>query len=521
MPIVNSQPPPRRQYLDHEAAYTRKGVFVKAEEGPLGPSPDTVLTGFRGAPATPPPPTAASKRATLVPPSRLLEFEAASKAMPARVRASPDFMRRSPTPTQQTTQRPTATPSDDRNTAATPVSFEEEIMHIGRLNNVLPTKANSSTVPPRSTSRMAADASRGLTSTSAMSVRPHSQLSGGKASPAFSDYSATLDGLDATGGVGKPTFYEPEAPAAEEDEHVNRTATGKVLNVPYAPDLRPQVGGNGAKMPRKPLVLQDYKMIADACQRAGQVRMEGHAYFKVGELLARNRRDTLHQSIPYFKRFLSISRRLKDVQGEGKALNVLGNTFYFLMNTDPTTHTMNGRSREEILRMAAEFHQQHAEVADAAGLFIANTNLGVVYRALGEDGAALDAFKAALQYAVRAGDKAAEALALSNLSEVEGEVGDGQTAQVCLERNLEIAAATHNSRVECESHAQLAALAAKRGDYSSATESYLLALDVAMSEGDSEKAAEIRCEIGVVQGLMRMGDQMHRIAERMKPRATK
>eukprot|EP00658_Telonema_sp_P-2_P067713 TRINITY_DN56647_c0_g1_i2.p1 TRINITY_DN56647_c0_g1~~TRINITY_DN56647_c0_g1_i2.p1 ORF type:complete len:220 (-),score=74.56 TRINITY_DN56647_c0_g1_i2:279-938(-) len=207
------------------------------------------------------------------------------------------------------------------------------------------------------------------------------------------------------------------------------------------------------------------------------------------------------------------------IRDRGKALNSLGNVFYYLMNTDTASRTMNGRSRDEILQVAAEYHQQHAEVADAAGLFIANTNLGVTYKALGENEAALDAFKAALQYAVRAGDKAAEALALSNLSEVEGEVGDGQTAQVCIERNLEIAASTRNTKVECESHAQLASLAARRGDYASATESYLLALDVAMAEGDSEKASEVRCEIGVVQGLMRMDEQMQRVAERMKPRA--
>ena len=30
----------------------------------------------------------------------------------------------------------------------------------------------------------------------------------------------------------------------------------------------------------KPMVMRDYQLLAEACQRAGKARMEGHAYYK-------------------------------------------------------------------------------------------------------------------------------------------------------------------------------------------------------------------------------------------------
>ena len=65
----------------------------------------------------------------------------------------------------------------------------------------------------------------------------------------------------------------------------------------------------------KPMVMRDYQLLAEACQRAGKARMEGHAYYKQGELLAVNK-ETLPQSAKYFKKYLNICRRLNDLQGE-------------------------------------------------------------------------------------------------------------------------------------------------------------------------------------------------------------
>ena len=236
--------------------------------------------------------------------------------------------------------------------------------------------------------------------------------------------------------------------------------------------------------------------------------MEGHAYYKIGELLASNK-DTLSKSILYFKRYLNISRRLNDLQGESKALNCLG-IVYMQMIDGP--HSPNAANN---LRSAIEFHKQHAEIADAAGIFIANTNLGVIFSKLGNLQAAVECHKQALQYAVRAGDKAAEALALANIGAIGTVQGDFSTARVCVERHLELATTLRDSNASCEAYEQLGVLAAQRGDFANACDNFLLALDIAVRDEDQERAKELRCQVGYAQGMLRLDEAMKNTAAAM------
>lgn len=290
----------------------------------------------------------------------------------------------------------------------------------------------------------------------------------------------------------------------EEAEGVDEstTATGKPIYVPYTPDLRAKLGAATSlhtHVSQKPMVLRDYQMLAEACQRAGRARTEGHAYYKIGELLSKNKRDTLPKSVLYFKRYLNISRRLNDLQGEAKALNCLGIVHYEL----------GGSNNYHI---GLEYHKQHAEIADAAGIFIANTNMGLVHAKLGDHASSMECHKQALQYAVRAGDKAAESLALANLGQSGTKQGDASTARVCVERHLELVTTLHDDAAACEAYEQLGTLAMERGDFATASENLLLALDVSMRTGDQEKAKKLRCQVGFVQGMMRVDDQMRATA---------
>jgi tetratricopeptide (TPR) repeat protein len=255
---------------------------------------------------------------------------------------------------------------------------------------------------------------------------------------------------------------------------------------------------------QKPMVLRDYQMLAEACQRSGRARTEGHAYYKIGEILSKNKRETLAKSVVYFKRYLNISRRLNDLQGEAKALNCLGIVHYELGGVNN-------------LHIAAEYHKQHAEIADAAGIFIANTNLGLVHSRLGDTHSAVEFHKQALQYAVRAGDKAAESLALSNLGLAGRQQGDISTAKVCVERHLELVTGLQDDVSTCEAYEQLGLLSAQRQDFAAASENFLLALDIAVRNGDQEKAKQIRCQVGFVQGMLRVDDQLKGAAMRMGP----
>ena len=284
------------------------------------------------------------------------------------------------------------------------------------------------------------------------------------------------------------------------------TATGKPLHMPYSPDIRAHLSHGAAPhthvAPAPPMSLSDYRMLAQACQRAGRARTECHAYYKIAEILS-SQRETMPKAVPYLQRYLSLCRRLSDLQGEAKALNSLG-----ILH-----HRLGGASN---LQLAVQFHQQHAEIADAAGIFIAQTNLGLLHRALGDAGMSLECLKQALQYAVRAGDRQAEALALANLGLSGTAVGDFSTARVCVERQLELSTALKDTTGSCEAYENLGGLAMQRGDAQAAHEHFVMALDLALRQEDQATARRVRCQIGMVESLAKAESVMQAASERMK-----
>jgi hypothetical protein len=140
--------------------------------------------------------------------------------------------------------------------------------------------------------------------------------------------------------LGKSLSADTAVPsdAAPIQDPAETGSAGQPIHVPYAPDLRarPNLSTNiHTHVAPKPMVMRDYQLLAEACQRAGKARMEGHAYFarecaalprpplfqrppsntfppailhypepKQGELLALNR-ETLPHAIKQFKKYLS------------------------------------------------------------------------------------------------------------------------------------------------------------------------------------------------------------------------
>eukprot|EP01060_Flectonema_neradi_P029059 TRINITY_DN3935_c0_g2_i1.p1 TRINITY_DN3935_c0_g2~~TRINITY_DN3935_c0_g2_i1.p1 ORF type:complete len:468 (+),score=75.54 TRINITY_DN3935_c0_g2_i1:90-1406(+) len=278
-------------------------------------------------------------------------------------------------------------------------------------------------------------------------------------------------------------------------------AVGRPIHIPYRPDLRLQPSSSTSPVQTKPMTFKDYQFLSEACQRAGKARVEGHAYYKMGEALAQ-KRETLRQSLPYFQKYLNICRRLNDLQGEGKALNCLG-----------IVHQEIGN--DEDLDKALDYHQQHSDIADAAGVFIANTNLGLIRGVKGDLSRSIEHHKQALQFAVRAQDKQAEALALANLSLIGRSQGDFTTAKVCVERNLELSSALKDNEASTDAYEQLGMLSSDKKDWNSASDYLLQALDLSEKQGSRVKSNNIRCKLGFVNGTMRMEEHFRNIAKLM------
>eukprot|EP00668_Euglena_longa_P014501 GGOE01018491.1.p1 GENE.GGOE01018491.1~~GGOE01018491.1.p1 ORF type:complete len:477 (+),score=142.53 GGOE01018491.1:72-1502(+) len=302
----------------------------------------------------------------------------------------------------------------------------------------------------------------------------------------------------------------PPTEASPLQDPTESSSAGQPIHVPYAPDLRarPSLGTSlHTHVVPKPMVMRDYQLLAEACQRAGKARMEGHAYYKQGELLAVNR-DTLPHAIKQFKKYLNICRRLNDLQGEAKALNCIGICYQELGGADN-------------LRTALEFHRQHAEISDAAGIFIANTNMGLIQGQLDNPARAIEHHKQALQYAVRAGDRQAESLALANLGLMGRSQGDLNTAKVCMERHLALAQTLSDETAAVQANEQLGLLAMEKGDWVEAQALLSQALDLAAKQGHQRKANDLRSLVGVVVGNLKLEEHFRLLAKNMGAKAEK
>lgn len=298
------------------------------------------------------------------------------------------------------------------------------------------------------------------------------------------------------------------AAAASDPQSRVSTAAQRPLHVPYAPTVRTRTGVVDV-MP--PLCLKDYILLAEACQRAGRARVEGTAYFKIAHLLSGDE-EQKPRAASYLRKFLQICRRINDLQGEAKALNALGIVHYELALASAAP---GSQQSQMLLRVALGFHRQHAEIADAAGIFIANTNAGLCHSQLGDHAAAAEAHKLAASFAVQAGDRDAEALALSNLAAAATSTGDLATSRLCAQRQLDVGIATQNAGVSCEAHEQLAQLAIHRSDFATATTHLVSALEVALKEGDQRRALRLRCQLGVAQAAAGIENKMQEQASHM------
>ena len=193
-------------------------------------------------------------------------------------------------------------------------------------------------------------------------------------------------------------------------------------------------------------------------------------------------------------------------QGEAKALNCLG-IVYQEIGTDAA------------LQRSLEYHQQHCDIADAAGVFIANTNMGLITGMRADLKRSVEHHKQALQFAVRAQDKQAEALALANLALSERHQGDHATARVCIERNLELSHDLKDEPGSCDAYEQLGVLSSDKKDWATASDFLTQALDLSHKQGNFEKTSSIRCRLGFVKGTMRMDDHFKAVAKLMGAKA--
>ncbi|CAM9465820.1 unnamed protein product, partial [Discosporangium mesarthrocarpum] len=214
--------------------------------------------------------------------------------------------------------------------------------------------------------------------------------------------------------------------------------------------------------------MSDYNMLAFSSQRSGRLETEGLSYYSTGVML-----DSMGQyarALESYKKFLVVCKNLKDKLIEGLCNNCMG-VNCMLMACPPGSSAQAGRLSPQAARSlerAVDFHTNHLNLADEAGLCIAHSNLGLCHGLLGRYVQAARHHQEALRMALQMQSISSQSIAVGNLGLLAMRQGDKAIAHACLEQHLQLVQQMGDYQGEINAWTMMAELAGREGESSTA-----------------------------------------------------
>ncbi|NES64943.1 MAG: tetratricopeptide repeat protein [Okeania sp. SIO2D1] len=166
------------------------------------------------------------------------------------------------------------------------------------------------------------------------------------------------------------------------------------------------------------------------------------------------------KAIDFLERSLTISRKIKDKQGEANSLRNLGNAYYFLGEYEKAINFL-----EQSLAIS-----QDGDITDRQGEANSLRSLGNVYSNLGEYEKAINFLKQSLAISREITDRQGEANSLRSLGNVYNYLGEYEKATDFLEQSLAISREITDRRGEAAALGSLGLVYDRLGEYEKATD---------------------------------------------------
>ncbi|KNC54347.1 uncharacterized protein AMSG_10340 [Thecamonas trahens ATCC 50062] len=225
--------------------------------------------------------------------------------------------------------------------------------------------------------------------------------------------------------------------------------------------------------------LKDHAVLADSSLRAGLSGNEAKSYFSQGILY--DNEAQYEKALECYRKYLAACHRAGDVLGEALAYNHMGVDYQVLGG--------------ENYKLALLCHAKHAEIADEAGQFIAQHNMGLCYTALGQDDLAIQHYERALELATSLRDPSGEAMAAGQLGAALGRLSSPEEGVRFIQRRVELADALGDVHEKATAYSQLGDLFAAISDVESAIRYYAGAADL-LADADRQAAAKTYADLG-------------------------
>lgn len=233
------------------------------------------------------------------------------------------------------------------------------------------------------------------------------------------------------------------------DEHIGTNvfspgayaATLNISDSSVGPNTRiPSLGGlakgNPDNQAHIKTAISHYTVLAFSSHRAGKKEVEGSAYVSLAVIY--DNLGNYKSAIENYKHYLDICKETGDLHGQAVACNCLGVDYMYLACPSSDEGFINGfKSSEQAmadLELALQFHQQHLQIADQGGKFVANNNIGLCLGAKNEFSQAAKYYQNSLRIAIKMQTLFGQSIAVGNLGMLAISKGDYPTARTCLEQ---------------------------------------------------------------------------------------
>ncbi len=165
---------------------------------------------------------------------------------------------------------------------------------------------------------------------------------------------------------------------------------------------------------------------------------------------------------------------------------------------------INGfRATEQTLldiNSSLEYHQQHLQIADQGGKFVAHINIGLCYGALNEYSQAAKHYQNSLRIAIQMQTLFGQSIAVGNLGMLAISKGDYATSRTCLEQHLQLVQSLQDVEGEVNAWKLLATLCTRQEKYEEALEFLNHARRISLKNGYYNELRRILCLMGMAKG---------------------
>eukprot|EP00949_MAST-11_sp_MAST-11-sp1_P002191 g2191.t1 len=271
--------------------------------------------------------------------------------------------------------------------------------------------------------------------------------------------------------------------------------------------------------------LRDYEMLAASCARGERLKQEGIAHYAMG-VLHDNMRE-YRKAIRRYNNFVSVCQQTNDVVGAALAFNSIGIDYTAM--ADACDREKGGDSGSPIDRFAVpelsdekrgyleksiEFHEQHLQIADERGSFVAHCNLGVAHDRAGNFAKAARHHQDALRLAIHLQSSHGQCIAVGNLGLVAVRQGDLATARACLDQHLQLVRSLRDPSAESSACQYLGLLANMQGEYAQASRYFEESRRLAQGTGETGIAKLASCSLGMSSANLRLEKHLNGIVEK-------